>query len=136
MILYRERVMGRQIVILGLVLGAALLLGSTASAQGYGRFATPRSFHPRSGYGNYRSYPHNYAEYNLRGTSRGLNGYGRGLNGYGRGLNGYGRGLNGYGGYGYRAPRYGVPGYGRPVPGQYPSQRNYGQAQFQFNFNR
>ena len=128
--------MGRPILLAGLILGAVVLAGSTAAAQGYGRFAKPRSFHPRSGYGYYRSYPHNYAEYNLRG-------YGRGLGGYGRGLGGYGWGVQSYGRPTYVQPRYGLPGYGRPGfgvgrpgYGRYPAQRNYGQTQFQFNFGR
>jgi hypothetical protein len=109
--------MGRHFLMAGLLLlGAALCCTATASAQGYGRYAKPRAFHPRSTFGYYRSYPHNYAEYNLSGYRN----------------RGYGFGW----GRPYAVPGYGAPGYyGQSLRG-YPAPRNYGNVQLQFNFGR
>lgn len=108
--------MGRYMLLAGLLLAAVLCFTATASAQGYGRFAKPRAFHPRSSFGYYRSYPRNYAEYNLDGY---------------RNL-GYGFGW----GRPYVVPGYGGPGYRGPTWRGYPQQRGYGGVQYQFNFGR
>lgn len=94
----------RQMLWTWLALLALATIVSTADAQTYGRFGTPRSQHPRSTYGAYRSYPRNYAEYSYGGYNLGGWGYGFGYE------------------YGWSGPGYGWSWGGYPVgPGRFPS---------------